>query len=114
MVLVAGTVVYGRGDEEGAKEELSSAVAAALAADAPEAAAASLPGEAAPLLGSSAPMSMSRAVPVVEAPVVSSSLKATMNIMSASYSRSFTRGSLPRGSFNPGGLAQPPSRDSNA
>jgi len=32
--------------------------------------------------------------------VISSSFKSTMNIMSGSYSRSFTRGSLPRGSLN--------------
>jgi hypothetical protein len=43
-----------------------------------------------------------------EVPVVSSSFKSTMNIMSGSYSRSFTRGSLPRGSLGPSGLLHPP------
>jgi hypothetical protein len=98
-VLVTGTVVYGRGDGEGDKRQLAEAVQGALASDdasvaaAAEAAAlgSAAAAEAAPLLaraqaaaGGSAPLGVAgRSEPIV----VSSSLKATMSIVSGSYSR---------------------------
>jgi len=89
-VLVAGTLVYGRGDEDEQKAELSAAVTDAMAEEQ-----AAAPQETAPLLGGP-----SQAVPVGgggggrSVPIqVTGSLKATMNI--GSYSRSFSR-SVPR------------------
>jgi hypothetical protein len=90
-VLVTGTMVYGRGDEEGSKQELAEAMADAL--DTTPAAAAA---ETTPLLLPAAAVATPAAVVVpgrlgVLAPsdpiVVRSSFKATMNLMSGSYSR---------------------------
>ncbi|WIA30810.1 hypothetical protein OEZ86_000868 [Tetradesmus obliquus] len=113
VVLVAGTMVYGRGDEEATKQELSEAVAEAFVA-APTPAAAT-DEEQAPLLPpsigtTSATLPIAaRGVPMPSEPIiVRGSFKSTMNIMSGSYSRSFsTRSSLPRGSLV-GGLAGHP------
>jgi hypothetical protein len=93
VVLVTGTMVYGRGDEEGSKQELAEAMAESL--DGTPAAALDAVAETAPLLGPSAAAAASAvAVPAhggVAVPsdpiVVRSSFKATMNLMSGSYSR---------------------------
>lgn len=95
-MLVCGTVVYSRGDEEGVKQELSEAVTEALAAPLPAPV-----EEQAPLLAAAAapPVGIAARAPSTEPVIVRGSFKSTMNIMSGSYSRSFTRGSLPRGSL---------------
>lgn len=110
VVLVAGTVVYGRGDEEAAKAALSSAVSDALSAPTTAAAAAL---DEAPLL--TAPLSVPADPVLVSQPiVVRGSFKSTMTMVSGSYSRSFTRSSLPRGSLA-GRIYHPtPSRDSDS
>ncbi len=94
-VLVAGTLVYGKGDEKGAKEELAHAVTEALAAQ-PTAA---TDGEPALVTTTSVPVT-SR--PIAVSYMQTSSLKATRNILSGSYSRSFSR-SLPRSALGGGG-----------
>eukprot|EP00775_Hariotina_reticulata_P005859 gene5859-6100_t len=112
-VLVSGTLVYGKGDSQEVKDHLSSALGEPDVP--PEALAAA--DEQAPLLPPAStaarpaamPVGAGRPMPAVdawqqEAPMVSSSFKSTMNIMSGSYSRSFTRGSLPRGSLSQPGL----------
>eukprot|EP00878_Enallax_costatus_P024022 GHUV01025609.1.p1 GENE.GHUV01025609.1~~GHUV01025609.1.p1 ORF type:complete len:363 (+),score=95.68 GHUV01025609.1:179-1267(+) len=98
-VLVGGTVVYGWGDEETGKEQLSEAVAEALASPRPADIAAE---EQAPLL---TPVAATAApIPGVATPsepiVVRGSFKSTMTMVSGSYSRSFPRSSLPRGSYS--------------
>lgn len=121
VILVAGTLVYGRGDEEATKEELTEALAASD--QLPAATLAPADEETAPLLtapaaaGPSAPVSApsaTRSVPVgirAASPhahaMLSSSLKATMTITHGSYSRSLTHSSFThRGSFTSGaGLA---------
>jgi hypothetical protein len=101
-VLVAGTVVYGRGDEEATKQELTAAVTEAfVTSPAPvptEEQAPLLP----PTIGISSTLPIeARGMPMPSEPIiVRGSFKSTMNIMSGSYSRSFTtRSSLPRGSL---------------
>jgi hypothetical protein len=95
VVLVTGTMVYGKGDEQGSKEELEEAMQAALE---PAPAAAAVEAERSPLLAPSAAAAVpvSPAVAVVpggvpgtpsDPIVVRSSFKATMNLMSGSYSR---------------------------
>jgi hypothetical protein len=119
VVLVAGTMVYGRGDEESAKQELSEAVAEALVAEPTPTAAAAAVDETAPLLPPTIGISTTlpiaaRGVPMPSEPIiVRGSFKSTMNIMSGSYSRSFTRSSLPRGSLV-GSLAHHPHAPSRA
>jgi hypothetical protein len=89
-------MVYGKGDEQGTKEELEEAMHAALE----PAAAAAVEAERSPLLPQSAaaaavPVSAAVAVAVPggvpgtpsDPIVVRSSFKATMNLMSGSYSR---------------------------
>lgn len=106
LVLVAGTMVYGRGDEQGTKEELADAVAEALSAG-------PAVEEQAPLLPPAAAAIPVQAVATPSEPiVVRGSFKSTMTMVSGSYSRSFTRGSLPRGSFSQT-LYNAPSRDSD-
>jgi hypothetical protein len=105
-------MVYGRGDEESVKQELSAAVTEAFVA-APTPAAAAAEEEQAPLLPPTIGISTTlpiaaRGVPMPSEPIiVRGSFKSTMNIMSGSYSRSFTRSSLPRGSLV-GSLAHHP------
>jgi len=126
---VAGTLVYGRGDEEASQLEIAEAVAAGLIPapiDAVESAAAAGATVTTPLLATATtPIpAAARSTPVgirgsftggldggLASPahhVLGSSLKATMTITHGSYSRSLTAyGSLPRGSFGgPGGLAR--------
>lgn len=101
-----GTLVYGKGDERGAKEELSAAVTEALAATGvlDDSAA-----DTAPLLTShAAAAAVSQPIPARSVPVgvppaaAASSLKATMNITSGSYSYrgSSFAASLPRNSLS--------------
>jgi hypothetical protein len=108
-VLVAGTVVYGRGDEESTKQELSEAVAEAFVASPSPAAAEEQAPLLPPTIGISSTLPIeARGMPVPSEPIiVRGSFKSTMNIMSGSYSRSFTRASLPRGSLV-GSFAQHP------
>ncbi|KAI8468404.1 MAG: hypothetical protein J3K34DRAFT_11376 [Monoraphidium minutum] len=103
VILVAGTLVYGRGDEEEADEDLI---------EEPPAAAAAAADEEAPLLGAPAAASAPRAAPARAAPVsvpvgirgaspqphgsLSSSFRATSTITHGSFSRSVGRGSLQR------------------
>lgn len=109
VVLVTGTMVYGRGDEEGSKQELMEAL---------QEEGVSTEAETSPLLPPAAAPGGVVAVPVAALPagvpsepmVVRSSLKATMNLMSGSYSRSFTHGSLPR-SMRTGSLLHNHPRD---
>eukprot|EP00877_Chromochloris_zofingiensis_P012180 jgi/Chrzof1/7215/Cz02g15020.t1 len=106
VILVLGTLVYGKGDERGAKEELSAAVTEALAATGvlDDSAA-----DTAPLLTShAAAAAVSQPIPARSVPVgvppaaAASSLKATMNITSGSYSYrgSSFAASLPRNSLS--------------
>jgi hypothetical protein len=90
VVLVTGTMVYGRGDEEGSREELAEALegeteAAAAAQETspllPPAAAA------APAATSAVPMPGRPGAGPSEPVIIRSSFKATMNMMSGSYSR---------------------------
>lgn len=91
-VLVAGTLVYGRGDEEGAKEEMAAILEEPEAAQQPAAETTPLliPPAAVPVAAPAAAGSYAAAEPIP----VSSSFKATMTMVTGSYSRSFTRGSL--------------------
>lgn len=89
VVLVTGTMVYGKGDEEGSKQELAEAMAGSL--DGTPAAALEA-AETAPLLAPAAVPAVAvpahAGVPMPSDPiVVRSSFKATMNLMSGSYSR---------------------------
>jgi hypothetical protein len=96
-VLVTGTLVYGKGDEEGEKEELTEALAAASAVEETPPAAA-VAGGAAPVL---IPSGAVGAVGATAEPIpVRASFKSTMTMVTGSYSRSFTqRGSYRGGSF---------------
>lgn len=95
VVLVGGTLVYGRGDEEGAKQELQEAVADALGeAEGQEAAAQRPVASAAQSRPISAARALTAPISMRQSPVLSSSFKATYNIMSASYSS--YRGSVSR------------------
>lgn len=89
-VLVTGTMVYGRGDEEGSKQELAEAMADAL--DGTPAAAAETVPLLLPTAAVTTPAAMAMpgrmGMPEPSDPiVVRSSFKATMNLMSGSYSR---------------------------
>lgn len=121
MILVAGTLVYGRGDEEATKDELSEALASGAGA-----AVAAADEESAPLLAPGAPPAApapSQPIPAgrgsgpsTSAPVgirgasLSSSIKATVTITHGSYSRSVPRGSVGR----PGGLMARAARERSA
>lgn len=111
MILVAGTLVYGRGDEEASKEELAAAVASGelpeslTAVDEEAASAAPLLQPAAPAVGipaRTAPVGIRTGASPHPHGMLSSSLKATATITHGSYSRSLTAGSL-RGSMGAGG-----------
>jgi hypothetical protein len=130
VILVAGTLVYGRGDEAATKEEIEEAVAAGLIPAPVDAAEA---GETAPLLQPSRGAAAAAAIPARSVPVGiragsltgaasphphgsllsgSFSNRATMTITHGSYSRGLTGyGSLPRGSLGAGSLISRGIRD---
>jgi hypothetical protein len=116
VILVSGTLVYGRGDEEEGKQELEAALASGAIPAEAATAAAPVDEEAAPLLAAAAAAAAApaaipaRSVPVgiraaaasphVSNAMMGSSLKATMTITHGSYSRSLSAySSMPRGSL---------------
>lgn len=94
VVLVTGTLVYGKGDEEASKKELQEAVAAAIDVAADEAPQA--PGADTSVTIPVPAPGPSRPVPML----MSSSLKATMTISVGSYSRSLSRSMTRQGGLS--------------
>jgi len=95
-VLVTGTLVYGKGDEQGEKEELAEALAAGSAVEeaSPEALGTSYTGTAPMLIPSADVILAAEPIPV------RASFKSTMTMVTGSYSRSFSqKGSYRGGSF---------------
>ena len=95
-MLVTGTLVYGRGDEQGEKEELAEALAAGSAVEEvpPAALGTSYTGAAPVLIPSADGGAAAEPIPV------RASFKSTMTMVTGSYSRSFSqKGSYRGGSF---------------
>ncbi|GBF91089.1 hypothetical protein Rsub_04758 [Raphidocelis subcapitata] len=110
VILVAGTLVYGRGDEEANKEELAAAIASgaipppaeATETPADEEAAGRVPSAAAPVPARSVPVGIragAAASPHPTNAILGSSLRATATITHGSYSRSLTHYGSLRGSL---------------